>query len=176
MSIPGRHRLGGATYHAVGFNTRPTGRDSQKGRRLFGMTVVYAQHASAGNYHLEIWPQEGRWEWFAKAIKQPAPALPEFTGSELTANGRKKSATSRIGLYVEPSNWTTFGPGIEVPDQRSSANLDRAHFRRAHGVQTHPTKKQQATQSPALIQSSMRPPMRNEPRKQYMLMTCRTSV
>jgi hypothetical protein len=75
------------------------------------MAKVFAQHANAGEYHLETSFVDGHWEWKAMAIKK---RLPEFTGTASTLEGAKKSAAASIGLIV--AEWTNIGPPIEAAD------------------------------------------------------------
>jgi len=78
------------------------------------MATVFAQHATAGEYHLETCFVGGQWEWKTGAIRQRTPPLPEFTGNTSTLEGAKKSAMASIGLME--ANWMNIGPAIEVPD------------------------------------------------------------
>jgi len=77
------------------------------------MAMFHAQHAMAGEYHLEAAFDDGKWEWWAKAIRKKN--LPEFYGSALTLEGAKQSAKASIGLATE-ANWENIGPPVEVPD------------------------------------------------------------
>jgi hypothetical protein len=77
------------------------------------MARVYPQHVTAGEYHLETAFLNGKWEWWAKAIRNRN--LPEFTGSAHTVEAAKASATASIGLVTE-ANWENIGPSAEVPD------------------------------------------------------------
>jgi len=68
------------------------------------MARIFAQHAAAGEYHLETYFVDGQWEWKAVAIRHK---LPEFTGTASSLEGAKKSAMARIGL-IEAA-WTNVG-------------------------------------------------------------------
>ena len=78
------------------------------------MARIYAQHATAGQYHLETHYSGHEWEWWAKAIR-PATGLPEFSGTAKTLEAAKRSAMARIGLTVDPG-WGDIGPPIDLPD------------------------------------------------------------
>ena len=75
------------------------------------MAKIRAEHATAGKYHLETNydTANGRWDWWAKAIKPNS--VPEFTGYASTLANAKKDACSRIGLTIDPP-WTQIGPEI----------------------------------------------------------------
>jgi len=76
------------------------------------MAKVFAQHATAGEYHLDTWFIKGKWAWKAVAIKH---TLPEFSGTADSLEGAIKSAKSSIGLST-PLAWANVGLAIEVPD------------------------------------------------------------
>jgi hypothetical protein len=76
------------------------------------MAAIHAQHAQAGEYHLETWFLDGRWEWKAIAMK---PRLPEFTGTADSLDLAKEAARLSIGLKIALA-WTSVGPAIETPD------------------------------------------------------------
>jgi hypothetical protein len=76
------------------------------------MEKVFAQHATAGKYHLETWPMDGRWEWKAIAMK---PGLPEFTGTADSLEGAKERAMHSIGRMTELM-WTVVGPERQDSD------------------------------------------------------------
>lgn len=76
------------------------------------MSILYAQHAMAGQYHLQTRFIDGQWEWKAIAIKDKR--LPEYTGTSATLDGAKQSAASSIGLAR--ANWLSIGPPLEFPD------------------------------------------------------------
>ena len=75
------------------------------------MAKVFAQHATAGEYHLETCFIDGQWEWKVIAIRHK---LPEFTGTASSLEAAKNSAMVRVGLME--ASWTNVGPSIEVPD------------------------------------------------------------
>jgi len=74
------------------------------------MARIYAQHASAGEYHLETWFIDGQWEWKVIAIKHK---LPEFTGTASSLDSAKQAAMACIGLMK--AEWTNVGPAMDVP-------------------------------------------------------------
>jgi hypothetical protein len=85
------------------------------GRILALMAQVFAQHASAGIYHLETrYVGPNRWEWFVLDAQQTRRTL--FSGDATTLEGAKKDAAMHVGLYAELVNWMPIGPAIEVPD------------------------------------------------------------
>jgi hypothetical protein len=88
--------------------------DAQRNRAIVSMAKIFAQHAMAGEYHLETQFVSGQWEWKVIAIRHK---LPEYTGTASSLEGAKKSAMVRIGLMK--AEWTNVGPGIEVPDDHS---------------------------------------------------------
>jgi len=75
------------------------------------MGKVFAQHATAGEYHLETYFIDGQWEWKAIALRRK---LPEFAGTAKSLEGAKKSAMTSVGLM--DAAWRDVGPVIEVPD------------------------------------------------------------
>lgn len=77
------------------------------------MAAIYAQHAQAGEYHLETrYCEPERWEWFVlKNDKRTA----EFSGDARTLKGAMQSAAMCIGLYPENANWEPIGPPIKIP-------------------------------------------------------------
>jgi hypothetical protein len=81
------------------------------------MATIFAQHATAGKYHLETRYVDGRWEWMAALITKADPierGLPEYSGTEDSLDAAKKKATASIGLAL--ANWNNIGPAIEVSD------------------------------------------------------------
>jgi hypothetical protein len=76
------------------------------------MATTRAQHAAAGEYHLETFYAEGQWGWKAVAIRDKN--LPEYTGDSKTLNEAKRSAMASIGLMQ--ANWTGIGPLFDIPD------------------------------------------------------------
>jgi hypothetical protein len=80
------------------------------------MATTRAQHAAAGEYHLETFYAEGQWGWKAVAIRNKK--LPEYTGVSKTLDEAKKSAMASIGLMQ--ANSTYVWPFIEIPDYESN--------------------------------------------------------
>jgi len=76
------------------------------------MAIVFAEHATAGEYHLETFYSEGQWEWKVIAIRNKK--LPEYAGESKTPQGAKKSAMATIGLLQ--ADWAQVGKAFEVPD------------------------------------------------------------
>ena len=76
------------------------------------MATTRAQHAAAGEYHLETFYAEGHWGWKAVAIGNKK--LPEHTGTSTTLDEAKKSAMASIGL--RQANWIAIGPFFDIPD------------------------------------------------------------
>ena len=82
--------------------------------RISNMAKVHAQHAFAGNYHLETRYAAPKWEWFVLDATRPSKAL--FSGESGTLRAAMNEAAMRAGLYPEIVNWRPTGPEIEVPD------------------------------------------------------------
>jgi hypothetical protein len=78
----------------------------------FVMAKVFAQHAHAGEYHLDIAYSNGHWEWQVAAIRNRK--LPEYTGTSKSLEAARKTAASRIGMAK--ADWMPIGPSFEVPD------------------------------------------------------------
>jgi len=78
------------------------------------MAKVYAQHAFAGNYHLETRYAAPQWEWVIMDATRPTRKL--FSGESATLQGAMTDAALRVGLYPQLVNWKPIGPEIEVPD------------------------------------------------------------
>ena len=78
------------------------------------MPKVHAQHALAGNYHLETRYAAPKWEWFVLDATRPSKTL--FSGESATLRAAMKDAATRAGLYPEIVKWMPTGPEIEVPD------------------------------------------------------------
>jgi phosphate-selective porin len=70
---------------------------------------IFAQHATAGRYHLETAFVDGRWEWKVIALKR---GLPEYTGTDASLEGAKNNAMQRIGLMQ--ADWQNIGPAIDI--------------------------------------------------------------
>jgi hypothetical protein len=79
------------------------------------MALVYAQHATAGKYHLETQYDgtRGVWEWWARTIK-PRDGN-EFNGEAKSLENAMHDSAASIGLAVKP-DWTPIGPTIEIAD------------------------------------------------------------
>jgi hypothetical protein len=77
------------------------------------MALVFAQHATAGKYHLETRYVSNRWEWYAAPI-QKTDRLPEFSGEAKTLEAAMNKAMYSIGLAK--ADWMSIGPAIEMPD------------------------------------------------------------
>jgi hypothetical protein len=78
------------------------------------MAKIFAQHAQAGEYHLETrYCEPGRWEWM---VFRKGKRVAEFSGNATTQDGAQKDAAMRVGLYPEGVNWMPIGPAIEIPD------------------------------------------------------------
>jgi hypothetical protein len=54
---------------------------------MFAMARIFAQHATAGQIHLETAFFDGRWEWKVIVLKR---GLPEFTGTDGSLDSAKK--------------------------------------------------------------------------------------
>ncbi len=79
--------------------------------KLLAMARIFAQHATAGQYHLETAFIDGQWDWKVIALKR---GLPEFTGTDTSLDVAKKNAMQRIGLTQ--AEWRNIGPAIETAD------------------------------------------------------------
>jgi hypothetical protein len=81
------------------------------------MATIFAQHATAGKYHLETRYIDGRWEWVAALVRKAAPTerkLPEYSGVEDSLDAAVKKAAMSIGLSF--ANWENVGPAVKVSD------------------------------------------------------------
>jgi hypothetical protein len=78
------------------------------------MAKVQAQHAFAGNYHLEIRYAATKWEW--SVMDATRPGKPLFSGESATLQAAMNDAAMRVGLYPPLVNWRPTGPEIDVPD------------------------------------------------------------
>lgn len=78
------------------------------------MATIYAQHADAGQYHLETCycKMTRRWEWF---VLKNGKTTREFSDYAETPEAAMQSAAMHIGLYPEGIKWMPIGPPIEVP-------------------------------------------------------------
>ncbi len=68
---------------------------------------MFAQHATAGKYHLETRFAGDNWEWYAAPIRK-TERLPEFSGTSASLRGAMKSAMHSIGLAE--AGWMSIGP------------------------------------------------------------------
>jgi len=80
---------------------------------LAGMAKVHAQHAFAGNYHLETRYAPPKWEWSIWDATRPSKKL--FSGESVTLRAAMNDAAMRAGLLPDLVNWKPMGPEIEVP-------------------------------------------------------------
>jgi hypothetical protein len=78
------------------------------------MAKVHAQHAFAGNYHLETRYTAPKWEWVILDATRPSKKL--FSGESATLQTAMNEAAARVGLYSALVQWRPIGPEIEVPD------------------------------------------------------------
>jgi hypothetical protein len=78
------------------------------------MAKVHAQHAFAGNYHLETRYAPPKWEWFVQDATRPGKPL--FSGESPTLEAAMNDAAVRVGLVPQIVNWKPAGPEIEIPD------------------------------------------------------------
>jgi hypothetical protein len=79
------------------------------------MPTIFAQHAQAGEYHLETrYVELGRWEWM---VFKKGKTVAEFSGDATTLESAKKNAAMRVGLYTETVKWQPIGPAIEAPEE-----------------------------------------------------------
>jgi hypothetical protein len=78
------------------------------------MATIYAQHADAGQYHLETCycKMTRRWEWF---VLKNGKKIAEFSGDTDMLEAAQRNAAMRVGLYPEGIKWMPIGPPIEVP-------------------------------------------------------------
>jgi hypothetical protein len=79
------------------------------------MARAFAQHADAGQYHVEIRYVDGApkpWESMVFQKKKTSCAI--FSGQSDDLEDAKKSASASIGLSA--AQWTSIGPPIELPD------------------------------------------------------------
>ena len=81
---------------------------------LANMAKVHAQHALAGNYHLETRYAPPGWEWFVLDATRPSKTL--FSGASATLRAAMNEAAVHVGLYPGLVKWLPIGPEIEVPD------------------------------------------------------------
>lgn len=78
------------------------------------MVKVHAQHAFAGNYHLETRYAAPKWEWVIMDATRPGKML--FSGESATLRGAMNDAAMRVGLVPQIVNWKPIGPEIEVEE------------------------------------------------------------
>jgi hypothetical protein len=76
------------------------------------MAKAYAQHAFAGQFHLETRYTEPNWEWFVLDARQTSKTL--FSGQARNLEGAKTSACHAVGLSF--ADWLPIGPELEIPD------------------------------------------------------------
>jgi hypothetical protein len=76
------------------------------------MAIIFAQHAQAGEYHLETrYIEPGRSEWSAAPNRRGAPS---FSGDARSLDGAMHSACHAVGLGF--ADWMPIGPAIEVEE------------------------------------------------------------
>jgi hypothetical protein len=74
---------------------------------------VSAQHADAGQFHLETrYAVSEHWEWLVISMKGGSA---RFSGEERTLESAKHSAETAIG-FIGGARWTDIGPPIELED------------------------------------------------------------
>jgi len=78
------------------------------------MAKVHAQHAFAGNYHLETRYAAPKWEW--SILDATRPGKPLFSGESATLQNAMTEAAMRVGLYPQLVQWRPIGPEIEIAD------------------------------------------------------------
>jgi len=79
------------------------------------MARIFAQHAEAGEYHLETrYAGPDAWQWLATKTKG---SVVEFSGDAADLAGAMKAAAAAIGL--KSAEWRNIGPAIELPDSES---------------------------------------------------------
>ena len=81
---------------------------------LADMAKVHAQHAFAGNYHLETRYAPPKWEWLILDATRPGKTL--FSGDSATLRAAMNDAAMRAGLLPDLVNWKPMGPEIELPE------------------------------------------------------------
>jgi hypothetical protein len=78
------------------------------------MARIFAQHADAGQYHLETrFVKANQWEWAATEKKSEAA---KHSGDATSLEGAKKAAAASIGRNYATCAWMNIGPVIELPD------------------------------------------------------------
>jgi hypothetical protein len=75
------------------------------------MPRVFAQHADAGQFHLETRYVSKHWEW-AVFKQKGGPAV--FSGTAVSLESAKQSAAAAVGL--KDAHWVDIGPAIELAD------------------------------------------------------------